>query len=332
MDSFRNLFHSKISLQVLPEEYYQPFKLFYKSIINLGTFDIGALIHIIQITNKKEDNEAHINNVIQGFTIMTRKMQQSVEDAKRQEENTTPVPITLFHYSYLLAGLQFLIVNRQPPSSKAKANIILTYLKTLLPSKRKNSEFMDVYLQKLANVLRGVPKGTESQKVRLEDLPLPERVFINTILIFLQELCLIAPVDLDDKKVMKMLTKAKNVNERVIKMLKEVVDVKDIELSPKEILQIQDEQLVSLEYVEALFKPDKYPTEWKQAQVIDSLIRLNNISFDVSTKSIQRLYFDQPHFSNFIKIYLDNLVSNLYKKGKGKQELFRDNSIHVKII
>ncbi len=107
MASIKAFFHRKISLSVLPSEYYAPFKLFYKSIISLETFDVGALIQIIEISKEKPDYETFITNVTMAFTIMTRKMQLSIEEEKKEDPGKKPTTITLYHYSYLLAGLQF---------------------------------------------------------------------------------------------------------------------------------------------------------------------------------------------------------------------------------
>ena len=95
---------------------------------------------------------------------------------------------------------------------------------------------------------------------------------------------------------------------------------------------MQDLQCGSLKYTEALFNKDKYPQECTISHVIDSLIRLNYVSFDVDFKSSYKFYFDQIHFSNLFKIFTENLVYSFYSKGKAKPELFRDNSIHAKFI
>ena len=238
MSAFRALFHTKISLSVLPKEYYNPMKSFYKSLSIQKTFDMGPLMEIVALSKIKGDFDTHIYYIIQGFTIMLRKMQQTQEEAKKSEESGKKVEsIPLYSYAYLLAGLHFCISNHQVPivTSKweheaednyaradwkyclnenkevTKINITNSYLKNLLPSRKKNSEFIDVYKNKLEKLIKeffgGVSKKKYSKKMeeykldetRSSSIPHSMKVYINTFLIFLHDLCYLTPMITDDK-------------------------------------------------------------------------------------------------------------------------------------
>ena len=49
MSVFKSLFHSKVSLSALPDEYYLSFKSFFKTLVLQSTFDIGAIFDILNI-------------------------------------------------------------------------------------------------------------------------------------------------------------------------------------------------------------------------------------------------------------------------------------------
>jgi hypothetical protein len=112
MAAFKSLFHKKISLSVLPDEYYFSFKSFYKTLLIQGTFDMGAILQMARLSEKKTDDETHIYNIIQGFTILLRKLEQKEDDMVKNKTDKD-LKITPYTYAFILAGLQFCIINHQ---------------------------------------------------------------------------------------------------------------------------------------------------------------------------------------------------------------------------
>ena len=121
MAAFKALFHKKISLSVLPDEYYYPFKSFYRSLAVQSTFDMGAILKISDIAKKKSDFESHISNIITGFTVVLRKMEQNEEDLRKSKTDKA-FKITPYSYAYVLAGMQFCMMNHQPPLRSDKCD------------------------------------------------------------------------------------------------------------------------------------------------------------------------------------------------------------------
>ena len=78
------------------------------------------------------------------------------------------------------------------------------YLKNLLPSRKKNSEFIDIYLQKLAKIISALEtnklsKIHDKDKGESYNIQFPLKIFINSLLVFLHELCFLIPLKINDK-------------------------------------------------------------------------------------------------------------------------------------
>lgn len=112
MAAFKALFHKKISLSVLPDEYYYTFKSFYKTLVLQNTFDMGAILKMVGISKKKSDYETHIYNIIQGFTIILRKLEQNEDDISKNRTDKS-IKITPYTYSFIITGLHFCVINHQ---------------------------------------------------------------------------------------------------------------------------------------------------------------------------------------------------------------------------
>lgn len=121
MAAFIALFHKKISLSVLPDEYYYKFKSFYKTLVLQTTFDMGAILEIVRISKKKSDYETHIYNIIQGFTIILRKLEQNEDDLSKNKTDKS-IKINSYTYSFILAGLHFCVINHQLPDINDKCD------------------------------------------------------------------------------------------------------------------------------------------------------------------------------------------------------------------
>jgi len=133
-------------------------------------------------------------------------------------------------------------------------------------------------------------------------------------------------------KIMKLLLKARNINRAVHEIVADWYTTEDIWLTPIDIIKMQDEQILSLDYLDTIFQTKYIPKEWTIENLMDWIIRLNHTSFSIKSSLVQKYYFDQIHFSNFFKIFIDNLVCHYRSKGKIKEELFRDNSLPLKFI
>lgn len=151
---------------------------------------------------------------------------------------------------------------------RIQIEIMNLFLKNLLPSRKKNSEFIDIYIQKLTNLTEEYSENKVDEvdeeakdKSCQFNLPFQLKTFINSFLIFIHELCFLSSFETSDKKIMKLLTKAKNVNESVQEIIKKIMKIEDIEIIPLNIVKMQDEQRESLEYTDILFKSSKYPQE-----------------------------------------------------------------------
>lgn len=123
-----------------------------------------------------------------------------------------------------------------------------------------------------------------------------------------------------------------NMNREMVEIVSEFIEVTDLYIDPRQIINMQDELMLDLQYLELMFKKDKYPELLNISNTLDSVVRLSHASFDVGTASVEKYYFDQIHFSNSFKVVIENLVSSLHSKGKAKAELFRDNSVHIKAV
>lgn len=137
---------------------------------------------------------------------------------------------------------------------------------------------------------------------------------------------------MEESKHERIVKKAMTMNREFVYQVNELFDVSDVEVNSRVILKMQDGIMFSMEYLEDLFSKEKYPTNMTQTNIIDSVVRLSHTAFDFSTHAIEKYYFDQVHFSNSFRIVVENLVSSLHHKGKTKAELFRDNSIHIKMV
>lgn len=105
-----------------------------------------------------------------------------------------------------------------------------------------------------------------------------------------------------------MFVKTGNINTKVNELISKIMAPEDIQMIPIDVVKMQDEQLLSLEYIESMFKLDNFPDKITQVNVLDAIVRLNHLSFDVSKTPVQNYYFDQMHYSNFFKIFIENLV------------------------
>jgi hypothetical protein len=106
----------------------------------------------------------------------------------------------------------------------------------------------------------------------------------------------------------KMIVKTGKINVKINKLISEIMTPEDICINPIDIVKIQDEQLLSLEYIDNMFKLDKFPDILNKSNLLDAVVRLDHLSFDVSKTPAQKYYFDQRHFSNFFKIFIENLI------------------------
>lgn len=181
------------------------------------------------------------------------------------------------------------------------------YLKALLPSQKKDSEILDIFTKKLKLLIKQ-HNNEEESKSNAGDIPLSLKVFINTFQIFVHDLCYLIPSDIDKNNLHKMFIKTGNINTKVNELISKIMAPEDIQMIPIDVVKMQDEQLLSLEYIESIFKLDSFPDKITQVNVLDAIVRLNHISFDVSKTPVQNFYFDQMHYSNFFKIFIENLV------------------------
>lgn len=129
-----------------------------------------------------------------------------------------------------------------------------------------------------------------------------------------------------------MFKRARQINQDFFELMSEELHLEDIETKPIKCVRMQDEHLLNLEYIETLFKSEKYPDDLNQQSLMDCMTRLNHVAFEINFPIVQRYFYDQIHYSNLFKIQIESLVCSLRKKGKSKQELFRDNSVHLKAI
>jgi hypothetical protein len=106
----------------------------------------------------------------------------------------------------------------------------------------------------------------------------------------------------------KMILKTGKINVKVNELISEIMTPDDICINPIDIVKMQDEQLLSIEYIENMFKLDEYPDILNRSNLLDAVVRLDHLSFDVSKTPAQKYYFDQRHFSNFFKIFIENLI------------------------
>lgn len=172
-------FHRKISLSVLPTEYYFPFKSLYKTLVMQNTLDMGAVVELTQLSKSKQDYDTHINYIIQGYTIILRKLEQG-EDDMRKNKSERIVKITAYTYCYVIAALHFTITNHILPvvtdkcvhtandvdeASECKyctieyrkeleTKVVFAYLKLLMPSKKKLSEILEIIKHKLQYLIK----------------------------------------------------------------------------------------------------------------------------------------------------------------------------------
>lgn len=89
--------------------------------------------------------------------------------------------------------------------------------------------------------------------------------------------------------------------------------------------------LLNYDFLEVL-RAEDYPEKLTEQHLIDCFLRLSHVTFDVTDNVIERFYYEETHFSNLLKIYIEFIICSLFKKGKTKQELFRDNSVHLKTL
>ena len=104
-----------------------------------------------------------------------------------------------------------------------------------------------------------------------------------------------------------------------------------IKARPDRIVDIQDNILLDYDFLETMCNSSNYPSGLSETNILDSINRLSSISFDLSLKSDATAVFDQNHYYNFQKVFIEKLVWTCHKLKKTKQELFRDNSYHVKV-
>lgn len=105
-----------------------------------------------------------------------------------------------------------------------------------------------------------------------------------------------------------MIVKTGKINVKINELISEIMTPEDICINPIDIVKMQDEQLLSLEYIDNMFKLDQFPDMLNKSNLLDAVVRLNHLSFDVSKTPAQKYYFDQKHYSNFFKIFIENLI------------------------
>lgn len=191
MASIIKVFHRKISLSVLPTEYYFPFKSLYKTLVMQNTLDMGAVVELTQLSRSKQDFDTHINYIIQGYTIILRKLEQGEDDMRKNKSERT-VKITPYTYCYVIAALHFTITNHILPAvtdkcahtandvdeaseckyctteyrKELETKVVFTYLKLLMPSKKKLSEILEIVKHKLQDLIKAQTSDDKSKKFK----------------------------------------------------------------------------------------------------------------------------------------------------------------------
>lgn len=115
------IFHKKISLSILPNEFYYPFKSFYRTLILQNTFDLGAILTLTELGRNKSDTEGYVSNIMQGFTIVMRKLEHNESELKKSKD-IKAFKITPFTYTYMITALHFLLANYKSPSFTNKCS------------------------------------------------------------------------------------------------------------------------------------------------------------------------------------------------------------------
>jgi len=224
-------------------------------------------------------------------------------------------------------------------------NIIWEYLKLLFPNKKKLSDLIDLIKKKIddivkeAEVYRRTSTDEEekavvidaSENVNDEGLSNGAFTLVRTLQIFLHDLYTRVPSEIEEKVFDDLIDRITSTTSKLFLKLNSNEDF-SIKVNPTDLASIQDNILLDYEYLETMWNFDKYPDDFKQSNIFDSINRLNHCSFDLSRKVGPIPHFDLMHYSNFTRIFIERLIWTYSKKGKQKQELFRDNSQHIKIL
>jgi hypothetical protein len=109
----------------------------------------------------------------------------------------------------------------------------------------------------------------ESKRKTMSKVPLSFTVFVNAIQVFLHDLCFFIPHQMEEGKLNRMVTKAANINKKVIKLLSKLMEAQDVEIEPMKIVKLQDWQLIDLNYIDMVFKQTKFPSESSQSMLLD---------------------------------------------------------------
>lgn len=233
---------------MLPDEYYSSFKSFYKTLVLQSTFDMGSILNLVNLSKEKPDYENYIYYIMQGFTIMIRKLDH-IEDQVKKNKAPSGVKITTYTYCFILWALHFILINHQPSKTTEKCShsasdfeareeckyctveykktlknkMVVKFMKAIIPSKKKAWEVLEATKKKLNEVLansnfkttkkaksnkvstEGNGKGNdeENKKQQMthekEGLPFSTVVFVETVQIFLHDLCYMIPQGADTK-------------------------------------------------------------------------------------------------------------------------------------
>lgn len=268
------MFHNKISLSVLPDEYYYPFKSFFKTLVQHNVFDIGAVITLNNLSKSNIDVSAHAYNIIQGCTIILRKFQRNHEDMKKSK-SAKSTEITSYFYWYVVALLHFCMINHHLPDldqewedcsqeeykqkqdvnhtqdQKDKDKITKAYFKELMQGKNNTSPFTDMLISKLKQLCKGHDSdqdkaGVEETKgehlqplLHTQEFLFSTMMFIYCVKVFLDDLCSLIPCK-NQQKGQEMVDKVLGLISQFDSKLEDQVELKDLGITPIDIVNLQD--------------------------------------------------------------------------------------------
>ena len=175
---------------------------------------------------------------------------------------------------------------------------------------------------------KSLEKGKKIDTDQLENHALA--MLIRIFQVFTHDFLAKIPADLDQEKYDQLVKKVSGV---IKKLFENLSDQKlEIQVKPMEIVYIQDQILLDYEYLETMWGSEIYPYGVKNVNIMHAINRLCHVSFELSSKNDSTPYFDQQHYWNFIVVFIERLLWTASKKGKVKQELFRDSSFHTKVL